>query len=81
MVSSNSYFSKNILKGIKAALDVMYFLKHHLEIFISEKARTASVLNGLKSDPSYELIGKAKPMWPKVEFHDGAKYVCMVAHG
>jgi hypothetical protein len=74
VVSSNSYFSSNILKGIKAALDVTYFLQYHLDKFISEKARTASVLNGLKSDPSW-------PTWLKVEFHDGAKYVCMVAHG
>jgi hypothetical protein len=28
------------------------------ESFISDKARTASVLNGLKNDPSYEFIGE-----------------------
>ena len=30
-----------------------------LECFTSDKARTASVLNGLKNDPSYEFIGEA----------------------
>jgi hypothetical protein len=29
-----------------------------LECFISDKARTASVLNGLKNDPSDEFIGE-----------------------
>jgi hypothetical protein len=29
-----------------------------LECFISDKARTASVLNGLRNDPSDEFIGK-----------------------
>ena len=38
----------------------MYYLKHEQtpECFISDKARTASVLNGLKNDPSYEFIGE-----------------------
>jgi hypothetical protein len=42
--------------------DVKYYLKHEQEAtaacFISKKARTASVLNGLKNDPSYEFIGE-----------------------
>jgi hypothetical protein len=29
-----------------------------LECFISDKARTVSVLNGLKNDPSEEFIGE-----------------------
>ena len=49
----------------------MYYLKHEQECFIryitrgaaerfiSDKTRTASVLNGLKNDPSYEFIGEA----------------------
>jgi hypothetical protein len=34
------------------------YIKHEstVECFISDKARTASVLNGLKNDPSYEFI-------------------------
>jgi hypothetical protein len=38
----------------------MYYLKHEqeLECFISDKARTASVLNGLKNNPSKEFIGE-----------------------
>jgi hypothetical protein len=41
---------------------IMYYLKHEQECkataesFISDKARTTSVLNGLKNDPSYEFI-------------------------
>ena len=45
----------------------MYYLKHEQERFIryktrerfmSDKAQTTSVLNGLKNDPSYEFIGE-----------------------
>ena len=32
--------------------------KHEAECSISDKARTASVLNGLKNDPSYEFISE-----------------------
>jgi hypothetical protein len=34
----------------------MYYLKH--ECLVSDKARTANVLNGLKNDPSKEFIGE-----------------------
>ena len=49
---------------------IVYHLKHELECFIrykseakakyfiSDKARIASVLNGLKNDPSYKFIGE-----------------------
>ena len=33
-------------------------MRAQLECFISDKARTASVLNGLKNDPFKELIGE-----------------------
>jgi hypothetical protein len=35
----------------------MYYLKHEQKSDISDKAWTANVLNGLKNDPSDELIG------------------------
>ena len=37
---------------------IRYKTRAQLECFISDKARTASVLNGLKNEPSDELIGE-----------------------
>jgi hypothetical protein len=63
-ISENSDFQNNywwitlyiiIHKEIITVSEVLYVIKSHVHL---HKARTASVLNGLKNDPSYEFIGE-----------------------
>jgi hypothetical protein len=52
-----NFFSNTLFHSI---LLLFYVARAQLECFISDKARTANVLNDLKNDPSDEFIGEVK---------------------
>jgi hypothetical protein len=52
------FFREDFWSTIENTSRSALFTRAQLECFISDKARTASVLNGLKNDPSDEFIGE-----------------------